>query len=177
MSRDNDQKKKESPFMEMSRDNDQKHAFICYEIQLQNLSLTFFHNNKSLLSATSILSHSPVTYKTTASLDKLTYADYVDFGKCQDRFGQFSGSKNDSNYLDVKLKAFTKDDNKEFRLVQNLRKGEADFNQFMRLRSQLVNAAENFAREEKLTPVLIPTMSKDMDEELKLTHKVVNVVD
>ena len=55
--------------------------------------------------------------------------------------------------------------------------GEADFIQFMRLRSQLVNAAENFAREETLTPVLIPTMSKDKDEQLKLAHKVVDAVD
>ena len=55
--------------------------------------------------------------------------------------------------------------------------GEADFNQFMQLRKHLVNAAENFAREENLTPVLIPTMSKDMDEQLKLAHKVVDVVD
>ena len=55
--------------------------------------------------------------------------------------------------------------------------GEADFNQFMRLRNRLVNAAKNFAREGILTPVLIPTMSKDMDEQLKLAHKVVDVVD
>ena len=113
-----------------------------------------------------------MAYNTTASLDKLTCTDYVDFGKCQDRFGQFSWSKNDSNYLDVKLKVFRKDDKKEFRLVQNLTMGEADFNHFMRLRNQLVNAAENFAREENLTPVLIPTMSKDMDEQLKLAHKL-----
>ena len=118
-----------------------------------------------------------MAYSTTASLDKLTCTDYVDFGKCQDRFGRFSWSKNDSNYLDGKLKVFRKDDKKEFRLVQNLTMGEADFNQFMRLRNQLVNAAENFAREENLTPVLIPTMSRDMDEQLKLAHKVVDVVD
>ena len=118
-----------------------------------------------------------MAYNTTASLDKLTYTDYVDFGNCQDRFGQFSWSKNDSNYLDVKLKVFRKDDKKEFRLVQNLTMGEADFNQFTRLRNQLVNAAENFAREENLTPVLIPTMSRDMDEQLKLAHKLVDVVD
>ena len=86
-------------------------------------------------------------------------------------------SKNDSNYLDLKFKVFRKDDKKEFRLVQNLTMGEAYLNQFMRLRNQLVNAAENFAREEHLTPVLIPTMSKDMDEQLKLPHKVVDVVD
>ena len=101
----------------------------------------------------------------------------MDFGKCQDRFRQFLWSKNDSNYLDVKLKVFRKDDKKEFRLVQNLTMGEADFKQFMRLRYQLVNAAKNFAKEEKFTPVLIPTMSKDMDEQLKLAPKVVDVVD
>ena len=55
--------------------------------------------------------------------------------------------------------------------------GKADFNQFMRLRNQLVNAAKNTAREEILTPVPIPTMSQDMDEQLKLAHKVVDVVD
>ena len=118
-----------------------------------------------------------MAYNTTASLDKLTCTDYVDFGKCQDRLGQFSWFKNDSNNLDVKLKVFRKDDKKEFRLVQNLTMGEADFNQFMRLRNQLVNAAGNFAREEILTPVLIATMSRDMDEQPKLAHKVVDVVD
>ena len=118
-----------------------------------------------------------MAYSTTASLDKLTCTDYVDFGKCQDRFGRFSWTKNDSNYFDVKLKVFRKDDKKDFRLVQKLTRGEAEFNQFMRLRNQLVNAAENFAREENLTPVLIPTMSRDMDEQLKLAHKAVDVVD
>ena len=47
----------------------------------------------------------------------------------------------------------------------------------MRLRNQLVNSAKNFARERKRTPVLIPTKTKDMDEQLKLAHKVVDVVD
>ena len=101
----------------------------------------------------------------------------MDFGKCQGRLGHFSWSKNDSNYLDKKLKVFRKDYKKEFRLVQNLTMGAANCSQFMRLRNQLVNAAENFAREENLTPVLIPTMSKDMDEQLKLAHKEVDVVD
>ena len=74
-----------------------------------------------------------MAYTTTASLDKLTCTDYVDFGKSQDRFGRFSWSKNDSNYLDEKLKVVRKDDKKEFRLVQNLTMGEATFNQLMRL--------------------------------------------
>ena len=88
-----------------------------------------------------------MAYNTTASLDKLNGTDYVDFGKCQDRFGRFSWSKNDSIYLDVKLNVFRKDDTEEFRLAQNLTMGEADFNRFMQLRNQLINAAEKFARE------------------------------
>ena len=55
--------------------------------------------------------------------------------------------------------------------------GVAGFNLFLRMGNQLVSAAENFARDEILTPVLIPTMSKDMDEQLKLAHKVVDVAD
>ena len=136
-----------------------KDAYIGNEMQLQKHSLTFIHKNESLLSATSILSRSPMAYNTTDSLDMLTCTDYVHFGKCQDRFGQFYWSKNDSNYLDVKLKVFKIDDIKEFPLVQNLTMEEADFNQFNRLTNQLVNATESFARDESLTPVLIPTIS------------------
>ena len=118
-----------------------------------------------------------MAYNTTASLDKLTCTDYVDFCKCEDRFGQLSWSKNDASYSDVKLDVFKKDDNKESRLVQNLTTGEAEFNQFMRLRNRLVNAAEKLVGEENLTPVLIPTMSKDMDEQPTLAHKLVDVED
>ena len=99
------------------------------------------------------------------------------FGKCRDSFGLFSWSKTDSNFLDVKHKVSMRNDNKDFRLVQNLTLGEAEFNEFMQLKNQLVNATENVAREENLTPLLIPTMFKDMDEQLKLAQKVVDVVD
>ena len=55
--------------------------------------------------------------------------------------------------------------------------GEADFNQFIRQRNQLVVAADNFLREQSLSPVLQSTLSKDMEEQLKLVHKVIDVVD
>ena len=97
-----------------------KDAYEKNEMQLQHHSLTFIDKTNSLLSATSNLPHSPMAHNTTASLDKVTCTDYVDFGKYQDRFGRFSWSKNDSKYLDVKLKSFKKNENKEFRLVQNL---------------------------------------------------------
>ena len=67
-----------------------KDVYISNELQLQNHSVTFIHKNIRLLSATSILFRSPITHNTTASLDKLTCTDYVDFVKCQDRFGQLS---------------------------------------------------------------------------------------
>ena len=102
----------------------------------------------------------------------------MDFGKSQDRFGRFSWSKNDSNYLDVKLKVFKREEkNAEFRLRQNLLMGEADFNQFIRQRKQPVVAADNFFSEENLSPVLQSTLWKDMEEQLKLVHKVIDVVD
>ena len=55
--------------------------------------------------------------------------------------------------------------------------GEVDFKQFNRLTIQLVIAARNCAREENLSPALIPALSKDTDEQLKLTHKVVDLMD
>ena len=48
---------------------------------------------------------------------------------------------------------------------------------FFRQRNQLVVAEENFVREQNLSPVLQSTLSKDMEEQLKLVHKVVDVVD
>ena len=55
--------------------------------------------------------------------------------------------------------------------------GEADFSQFIRERNQLVVAADNFLREPNLLAVLQTTLSKDMEEQLKLVHKVIDVVD
>ena len=119
-----------------------------------------------------------MAYNTTASLDKLTCTDYVDFGKSSDRFGRVSWTKNDSNYLDIKLKVFKREDKyAKFRLRQNISMGEADFNQFIRQRNQLVLAADIFLREQSLSPGLQSTLSKDMEEQLKLIHKVIDVVD
>ena len=118
-----------------------------------------------------------MAYNTFASLDKLNCTNYVDFGKSQDRFGQFSGTKNDSNYLNNKLKVFKRADKSgEFQLRQNLSMGEADFKQFMRQKNQLVVAANHFLREQNLSPVLQSTLSKDMEEQLKHVHKVIDIV-
>ena len=47
----------------------------------------------------------------------------------------------------------------------------------MRLRKRLFIGAENFGGWENLYPVLITTMSMDMDYKLKLFHKLADVVD
>ena len=78
--------------------------------------------------------------------------------------------------MKVKLEVFKREFNWDFRLVQYLTMGEADFNQFKRLLNELVIAAENFAREENFSWVLISTMSEDMDEPLKLARWVIDVV-
>ena len=51
--------------------------------------------------------------------------------------------------------------------------GDAVFNQFIQLRNQLVIAAENIVREKNFSPVL-KTIYKDLDEQIKLAHKVVD---
>ena len=55
--------------------------------------------------------------------------------------------------------------------------GEADSNQFIRLRNQLVVAVRDFSKEEVLPPVQVKLLAKDMEEQLKLTNKAVEVVD
>ena len=78
-----------------SCDFEQKEANISNNGQRQSHCLTFVVKNESILSASIVLSQRPnfMTYNTTTSLDKLTCTNYVTFGKCQDKFGQFSLSK------------------------------------------------------------------------------------
>ena len=84
---------------------------------------------------------------TTASLDKLIGTDYVAFEKNEDRFGLISGSKIGSNCSGVKAKIFKRHNDRDFGLVQNLKLGETDFNQFR----QLVIAVETLGGENFLT--------------------------
>ena len=55
--------------------------------------------------------------------------------------------------------------------------GEANFNQIIRLRNQLVVAVRGFSKEENLPLVQVKLLAKEMEEQLKLTHKFVEVVD
>ena len=101
MTRDNDQKRREYPYMEVSRDtgayksSDLQHSNHCSTLILKNQLASFSYQHSI---------SSPMAYNTTETLDKLACTDYVDFGKCQDRFGRSSWSKKDSNYLEIKLR-------------------------------------------------------------------------
>ena len=55
--------------------------------------------------------------------------------------------------------------------------GKADFNHFVRLRNQLVVAVRDFSKEKGLPPEQVKLLAKDMEEQLKLTHRIVEVVD
>ena len=71
---------------------------------------------------------------------------------------------------------FKEDENKEIRLTQNLTLGETDFNQFIRLRNQLVVAVKDFGKEEILPLLQVKLLAKEKEEQLKLTRKVLEFV-
>ena len=117
-----------------------------------------------------------MAYSTTAALNKLACSDYVDFGKCQNRLGRTSWSKNSCEYLDVKFKVFKKDENKQFRWAQNFTMGEAGFSQSIRPRNQLVVAVRDFNKEENLPPVQVKLLAKTRRSS-SILHNVAEVVD
>ena len=53
---------------------------------------------------------------------------------------------------------------------------ESDFKQFMQLRNRLDITTEKFSGKQNLSLVHIPTISKDMDDQLRLAQRVVDVV-
>ena len=125
-----------------------REAYKRSNLQHQSHCSTFFPKNKSLPSTTSILSQqaNSIIYSTTDSLDKLICTDHLNFEKGHDRFDQLCRFKDDSIYLDVRNKMFKKNDNRDFRLFQNLTMGEAVSNQFMQLKNQQVIATENIGK-------------------------------
>ena len=148
---------------------DYKYQFVCLQ---KSIFHSFFYNRVVLLFLTSPNKNidSEMAYNTTATLDKLACIDYVDLGKCQDRFGRISRSKKFFEYLDMKLKVFKSDENKQFRLAQNLTMGEADFTQFIRLRNQLFVGVRDFNKEANLPLVQVKLLAKDMEEQPRHTH-------
>ena len=89
--------------------------------QLQNQSSTFILENNSLLPGNSVLSGQPerFSFLGQANLNWLCRVPEL-----SGRFGSFSWSKNDSNYLDGNLNVFKAGKNRDFQLVQKSIMGE-----------------------------------------------------
>ena len=101
----------------------------------------------------------------------------MDFDKGQHRVGQSCWSKTDSNYLDVKLEVIKKDANRDFCLAQNFTRREPNSNHNMRLQNLLVIVQENICRGDEWYSVPNSLKCKDTDRQMKVAHKVVDVVD
>ena len=112
-----------------------------------------------------------------ATLDKSLCLDFVDFGKHQNRFGRFSWTKNEKNYLEIHFKVFRKDIANEFKRYQCVSLGQYDIKQFLRLRNQLIVAADNFTKEENLPYINVVGLSRDLGEQLKHVHKVIEIAE
>ena len=153
-----------------------KDAYIVNGLQLQNHSLTFIHKNRSPLSATSILSRSPCLQHYClfgqANLYRL-----CDFWQMSRQTWTIFMVQNWFQLLGCKTQKFQKIWQQRVHTRSKSYNGRGRFQPVFLLRKQLVVAAENFAREENLSRLLIPLMSKVMDEQLKLAHKIVDVVD
>ena len=148
-------KKKEYLYLEISRDKDQikkRHLTMNKKRKVSKWqlaapkSVTNFdsQNTKSRLSAPSVISQRPnlMSWSNTAFWDKLDCTDYKDLENIKTDLVQKRIQK-----LGLKLKVFKKNDNKDFRLIQNPTTGETVCNNFMNLRNQLVIAAGKLVEE------------------------------
>ena len=136
-----------------------KESFVSNKLQLQKHSSTFIHKNLLLLSATSILFRWPKAYNTIVPLEKLACTDHADFGKKPRQNWTFFLCKK-FQLLGCKTKSFQEKWQRRLPTGKKSKNGEADFNQFMRLRNQLVIQAEIVGTKEKLPPVQLPNCPK-----------------
>ena len=101
-------------------------------------------------------------------------------GKMKTNLVDFPGPKqktNDTKYIEIQLKVFREDINGEFRKHQQIKLGKSDFKQLLLLRNQIVVATADFAKDEKLQPIVTAPLSNDLDEQLKHVQKAITIVD
>ena len=115
-----------------------------------------------------------------ASMGKLACTEYLIFGGSQDRFQKVSSFKNDSNYLDVKLEIFKRDDNRDFQpaqiftLVESHSKKISDWGTNWYFQQKRTKKIE---KDKLWFPIPITTTSLDMEEQLKSVQKIVDYLD
>ena len=169
-------KKKEIlPYKEVPRDTG---AYKSKDLQLSNTCSTFILNNQLAFFGyqhSISFAHGLQHYK---NLRQTGLHQLCGLWQESRQFRIIFWTKFDSNFMDNKLKVFKREHkNAEFRPRQNFTMGEADFNHLIRQKSQLVFAADNFLREQNMSPVFLSTVSKDMEERLKLVQNVIDIMD
>ena len=181
-SRSNVQQSRELSQMKTSRDNDPlKYAesLKSNNLLLEAHSLTFILKNKSILSATNVLSQpktKPLAYGTTASMDKLVCTNCVDFPKCQETLGQILVQKL-LQLFGCKLQKFQK--SRQERVLR----GTKCHNGRSRLQSisEITNSAKSWSKKRLRRRAVDSSADWKMSEvlvgQLKLAHKAVDVMD
>ena len=112
-----------------------------------------------------------IIYIATASLYKLTGSDNLESGEVK-KFSAVFLVRKHLTLLGYSTQCFRKDNNKPLQLVLKPPIREAVSETLY----QVIFAADNFRRHEQFSPVQIPTRSEEIHEDLKLAHRVVNVV-
>ena len=93
------------------------------------------------------------------------------------RFGKFSWSKNDCIYLDTKLKFFKIVEKKRFSTSTKSFNGRVRFQPIHAIAESSGECSTNLASKAKFSPTQIPRISENMDEQLKLAHRVADAAD
>ena len=89
----------------------------------------------------------------------------------------FCGPKNEKNYLEIHFKVFKKGIANKFKRYQCVSLGHYDFKQFLMLRNQLIVTVDNFTKKEILPYIKVVGMSRDIGEQLKHVHKVIEIAE
>ena len=129
------------------------------------------------LTSTTSKIQSEKSYNNTAFFDKLSCTDYVGFGKCQDRFGRTSWSKNIFRLLGREIGSVQESWNELTSFGTKLDNGRDRPQSAYTTEESAGFCSQRLYQRRNFTPVKVKLLAKDMKEQLKLTHKVVEVVD
>ena len=157
-----------------------KDAFLSKRLQLQNHPLPFILDKNSIHSATSSLSPEQKSH----GLHHSCFHGQANLNRPRKHWKIprqiwviLLVRRNRRQLYRYKTQSFQERWQQNFRINQNITMGESVFHHFIQMSNQLVIAAKDFRREQILAPVQTPTMSKDMDEQLKLAHRVADFAD
>ena len=176
--RDQVQIGKESAYMETSRDNGKKRSTHKQTFEAPNSFFTFHSRKRNLFFSYQFTISTTKTHglQHNCAWPSQHVPTMKSLEKVNTDLGQFHGPKQ-LTLLGCRTQSFHERWQQRFSASTQFYNGRVIFNQFRKLRNELVVTAEKFGGEQTLTPIQIPTISKFMDEQFKQAHRVVEVVD